>query len=333
MRGDAQTSTGGKKSVRRHTVASYPVCPKPLPFLRQEGPPTDLSSSLADMFALLVRAVAAVHGTQDAVLAPEALHAEIIPHTSFASGPVPVTPAEEAQQQPCSFLNESLAPSISCTLEKPTAADAMAYIRPGSTILEIGARYGSVSCTLAALTANSGRVVSVEPDATVWPVLSANLASHNCSVRLLQGAIADAPLHLSRSKKSPYATHTATQLMQNERTRPSSSALVKTVVPAISFDELVSKTGLNFDTLVIDCEGCLPKLLQTYPQMLHRVHTIILEADYSRKPGTRGDLWCRLSGGKVCIDYDRDVFPKFVSAGLIEKKHRGADYVFQTPGK
>lgn len=290
-----------------------------------------LVSCAENMFALLIRAVAAAQPAHDTSLAPEALQAQIIPHTSYASGPIPVTLAEEKQQQACSFLNESFAPSISCTLEKPTAADAMAYVRPGSTILEIGARYGSVSCTLAALTENSGRVVSVEPDSTVWPVLTANLASHRCSIRLLQGAISDAPLHLTRSKKSPYATHTATQLMAHQHHQAATSTEVKTVVPAMSFDDLVTTTGLHFDTLVIDCEGCLPKLLQSYPQMLHGVHTVILEADYSRKPGTRGDLWCRLSG--LCIDYAKEVFPHFLAAGLVQKKRRGADYVWQTPGK
>ena len=191
-----------------------------------------------------------------------------MPHSSFVAGPSTVTDSEVHGKTACSFVNEHSQPSISCTLEKDTSADSVAYVRNGSTILEVGARYGSVSCQLAALTANSGRVVAVEPDSSVWPALTANLASHNCSVRLLQGAIADAPLHITRSE-SPYATNTNggsdTALQASGKSDASSTPASTTTstVPAISFDDLLTVSGLKFDTLVVDCEGCLPTMLKS----------------------------------------------------------------------
>lgn len=244
--------------------------------------------------------------------------ASLVPHRTFAAGPVVVTVPEAQQLHSCSFLNESSSPSDSCWLEKPTSDDAKAFVRPGATILEVGARYGSVSCQLAALTENSGRVVSVEPDSKVWHTLESNLHRHNCSVNVLHGVLATEPLHI---KRNAYATHT------NEIAGGSSGSSergVDTVVPAMSFDELTSKSGLKFDTLVIDCEGCVVKLLENFPQMLDHAHTLIIEADYAN-----GDWWCRTTG--ICIDYEKDIFPKFTAKGLVQAKKRGQDYVFQKP--
>ena len=48
-------------------------------------------------------------------------------------------------------------------------------VTPAHTIMELGARYGTTSCMLAAATNNSGRVVSVDIDARIHPALLANL--------------------------------------------------------------------------------------------------------------------------------------------------------------
>ena len=41
-------------------------------------------------------------------------------------------------------------------------------IQPSDSVLEIGSRYGSTTCEVAVRQMNSGRVVAVEPDHTVW---------------------------------------------------------------------------------------------------------------------------------------------------------------------
>ena len=41
-------------------------------------------------------------------------------------------------------------------------------IQPSDTVLEVGSRYGTTTCEVAVRQKNSGRVVAVEPDHTVW---------------------------------------------------------------------------------------------------------------------------------------------------------------------
>eukprot|EP00971_Amphidinium_carterae_P320369 6368101-Amphidinium_carterae.1 len=51
-------------------------------------------------------------------------------------------------------------------------------------------------------------------------------------------------------------------------------------VPSISFQELQEKYNIEFDTLLVDCEGCFENMLAEFPNMLDQVSTLMLEADY-----------------------------------------------------
>ena len=51
-------------------------------------------------------------------------------------------------------------------------------------------------------------------------------------------------------------------------------------VRTITFAELVEKYGIEFDTLVADCEGALYYILNDNDELLTNVKTIIVESDY-----------------------------------------------------
>ena len=57
------------------------------------------------------------------------------------------------------------------------------------TVLEIGARYGTTSCQVAAAQNNSGRLISVEPDPVVWVAAEFNKLTHNCAGYSLLGVL------------------------------------------------------------------------------------------------------------------------------------------------
>jgi FkbM family methyltransferase len=62
-------------------------------------------------------------------------------------------------------------------------------------------------------------------------------------------------------------------------------------VNTITFDELCEKYKIQFDTLVIDCEGAFFQILLDMPEMLTNIKTIIIENDYT-------ELW-----QKQCVDH------------------------------
>ena len=61
---------------------------------------------------------------------------------------------------------------IRCGIEWDEWVLVEALVSPSHTVLELGARFGTTSCALARATGNSGRVVAVEPDASVWKSFS-----------------------------------------------------------------------------------------------------------------------------------------------------------------
>merc|ERR1712066_573773 len=86
-------------------------------------------------------------------------------------------------------LNEDGRPAAPCG--SGTNARAMVYkwLPPESSVLEIGARYGGVSCAIAHKQRQSGQVVAVEPDPVVWQALANNLATYGCNVKVVQGVV------------------------------------------------------------------------------------------------------------------------------------------------
>jgi len=51
-------------------------------------------------------------------------------------------------------------------------------------------------------------------------------------------------------------------------------------VKTITFTELLNKYKINFDTLVLDCEGSFYYILQQFPEILDNIKLIITENDY-----------------------------------------------------
>jgi len=51
-------------------------------------------------------------------------------------------------------------------------------------------------------------------------------------------------------------------------------------INTITFEEITAKYGIEFDTLVADCEGALYYILQDNERLLENITTVILESDY-----------------------------------------------------
>ena len=84
----------------------------------------------------------------------------------------------------------------------------IALVPPDAVVLELGARYGTTSCALAKATANSGRVVSVEPDSRVIASLLANREMHECNVAVVNGTVSSEDLTFVRIRLFPFCSST-----------------------------------------------------------------------------------------------------------------------------
>jgi len=82
-------------------------------------------------------------------------------------------------------------------IEKVEQDLANKYILEDDIVLELGARYGSVSCTINSKLKNKYNQVVVEPDERVWNALEKNKNSNNCEFNIVKGFISNKKLDLT----------------------------------------------------------------------------------------------------------------------------------------
>ena len=141
------------------------------------------------------------------------------------------------------------------------------YLPSNSTVLELGARYGAVSLVIGTTLKNPERHVAIEPDKAVWNALETNKSKNGGKFTIIKRVLSKTPLYF---KADGYSSRTVDNPVGND-----------TVIPNITFDELEKETNLVFDALVIDCEGCLEKLLIDFPNILDNMKFVTFEEDHT----------------------------------------------------
>jgi len=145
---------------------------------------------------------------------------------------------------------------------------ASRYISPDDTVLELGARYGSVSCIINKILKNKTHQVAVEPDKTVWDVLERNKQENQCEFIIYKGIVSSKSydLKLNGYGSTVDITNTITTMDTIQ-------------VDNISLDELQKRTGLKFNVLVADCEGFLEVFLKENDWLYDQLTCILFECD------------------------------------------------------
>ena len=88
------------------------------------------------------------------------------------------------------------------------------YINPDDIVLELGARYGTVSCTINKILNHKNQVV-VEPDKRVWKALEDNMNRNKCEFHIIKGFISKKKISSRRSQKSDTIGKTNGRLSKN----------------------------------------------------------------------------------------------------------------------
>lgn len=150
--------------------------------------------------------------------------------------------------------------------EYPEQCLAFSYIDSDAIVLEMGARYGSVSCIINKKLSNKLNQISVEPDPTVWSTLDKNIKRNKCTVRVFKGFVS------KKNRQLLSYGYAATSIVSDSST-----------IPSASVETIESQYGLMFDTLVADCEGFLGEFFEEHPHLYQQLKTVIFEADYPQK--------------------------------------------------
>jgi FkbM family methyltransferase len=144
------------------------------------------------------------------------------------------------------------------------------YINPNDIVLELGARYGSVSCIINKILNNKLNQVSVEPDNTVISTLHKNKLLNKCNFHIYHGIITN------NNKYNKLIINGYGSTIDMDNTDTTSTSIT---VECISLIDLQEKYNLKFNTLVIDCEGFLEIFLNENKDLYTQINKIIFECD------------------------------------------------------
>ena len=142
------------------------------------------------------------------------------------------------------------------------------YLKKDARVLELGARYGTVSCLISTILDDPTKHVAVEPDVAVLPALIHNKLRHQGKFHIVVGAISRTPVAFDFT--CGYGNHTI----------PSSFSTIET----FTLEEIEKRYDVSVNCLVADCEGFLEQFFRENPELASRLDMVIFESD--------GVDWC-----------------------------------------
>ena len=142
------------------------------------------------------------------------------------------------------------------------------YINPDDCVLEIGGNIGRTSCVIGKILNDSRKLLVIETDPNFVSMLEDNRNINSLNFAIEGSAISKVPLIQNQSITKP--------IILNE-TIPENWKIINT----ISWNDLKNKYNMNFNVLVVDCEGALYYILKEEPNFLVGIETIIIKNDFT----------------------------------------------------
>ena len=151
--------------------------------------------------------------------------------------------------------------------EVPEQKMVVRYLRGNEKVLEIGGNIGRNSLIIASILRNNNNnnFVCLESD----PDISRKL----CENRDLNGFhffVENSALSKRRLIQSGWNTIVSDIVLEGYK-----------IINTITLTELKAKHNIDFDTLVLDCEGAFYYILMDMPEILDNINLIIMENDYN----------------------------------------------------
>jgi FkbM family methyltransferase len=148
--------------------------------------------------------------------------------------------------------------------ELPEQKMAVRYLTGTEKVLEIGGNIGRNSLVISSILHDSANLVTLESDPTIAKQLIENRELNYFRFHVEISALSNR------------------RLIQKEWDTIPSDTLQEGYnwVNTITLPDLTSKYKIDFDTLVLDCEGAFYYILMDMPEILTNIKLIIMENDY-----------------------------------------------------
>tara|TARA_Y100000389_G_scaffold160617_1_gene162831 strand:- start:5097 stop:5753 length:657 start_codon:yes stop_codon:yes gene_type:complete len=143
------------------------------------------------------------------------------------------------------------------------------YIPKDAKVLELGARYGTVSCVLSEVLDDPTQHVAVEPDSSVIEALTKNRYTNGGKFHIFEGVVSKKGYELAfidpKFDLHEYGTYT------KETDTPT--------IKNMSLEDLSVTYDIKFDCIVADCEGFFCDFVDENHEAIKNMRVIIYEQD------------------------------------------------------
>lgn len=148
--------------------------------------------------------------------------------------------------------------------EVPEQKMVVQFLDPKSKVLELGSNIGRNTIIISTMLEDENNLVTLETDPRTAKLLDVNRRSNFMNFKIENSALS------------------AQKLIQRGWDTIPSDVVLDGYIPVsvISYQELLNKYQIQFDTLVVDCEGALYYIFQDFPNILDNIKMIIMENDY-----------------------------------------------------
>jgi FkbM family methyltransferase len=148
--------------------------------------------------------------------------------------------------------------------EVPEQLMVSRFLTGNEKVLEIGGNIGRNSLIISSILKNSANLVTLECDTKI-----AQQLKENRDINKLNFHIENSALSLNKLIQKGWDTIPSDTLKDGYKW-----------VNTITLDELKSKYQIEFDTLVLDCEGAFYYILRDMPTIIDNINLIIMKNDY-----------------------------------------------------
>jgi FkbM family methyltransferase len=183
----------------------------------------------------------------------------------------------------CIFYNEydNILDENNKNVENGSRLLIQKYIKPDMKILELGARYGTVSvCLDYLLNDPEKQLVVVDPDSTIKNCLNKNKQINNCRFNIINGAI---------SKKELYVCYNGCCWETKTYINPP-NYLRSEKIETLSIEEVENKYNIKFNCLIADCEGFLLEFIKENEEFFDKLVCVIYEEDCCKNHPINNDF-------------------------------------------
>lgn len=148
--------------------------------------------------------------------------------------------------------------------ELPEQKMAVRYLTGSEKVLEIGGNIGRNSLVIASILEDNNNLVTLESNTDIANQLKENRDLNNFNFNIENSALSNRKLIQRGWDTIP------SEILQDGYKWAN----------IVTFDQLQNKYNINFNTLVLDCEGAFYYILMDMPEILQNINLIIMENDY-----------------------------------------------------